>query len=248
MSTPRPPFALPLKALLVFPLRTRRDLGQLLLTGVLITGLQIAFFPFALILDAGYSMQVARAILFDKADLALPADLDWHTIISDGLRRCGLWLVFLLPGVVLSTLILSVAGVFIWQFGLVEENIPWLYALLGVGLSFALLLCLVGVELANVAAMYTLLTGSFSAAFHFRAWLPIFRARFAAFELVELAAFLAGLVLVFITLAVLLPAAFICIGPPVLFVTGSLYLHLVSTAATAFIYRDAIIYSKQIAL
>jgi hypothetical protein len=240
MSPSRSPLPIPLKQLLDFPLHSRRDLGQLLLTGILITGLQIAFFPLAFVLDAGYSLQVARPILFSGGGPALPSELDWSVIFRDGLRRCGLWLIFLLPGVCLGMLVVLIAGLFVWQAGLAEENIPWLYALLVLGLSFSLLFCLVGAEFANVAAIHSLAAGTFAAAFQFRAWFPVLRVRLVAFELIEVVAFFASLLLALTVLVMALPAAFLCIGPPILLVTGGQYLHLVSTAATALLYRDAL--------
>jgi hypothetical protein len=230
----------PIKKLLWFPLRTRHDAGQLLLVSVLLTGLQIAFFPLALVLDAGYSMQVARAILLEGAEPNLPLTLDWQAIFRDGLRRCGLWFLFLLPGGGLGTVVSLIAVLAAWQSGMAPDQLAWIYALLVFGLSFAGLLCLLGVELANLATMHMLLSGSFPTAFAFRAWLPVLRARFVAFELTELAFFLSGMLLLGLTLAALLPASLICIGPPILFAFGSTYLRLVSAAATALIYRDGL--------
>ena len=72
-----------LRSLLLFPLRGQRELGQVLLVSVLVTGLQIAFFPLAVVLDAGYSMGIARSILTGGGEPVLPRSLEWKKIFVD---------------------------------------------------------------------------------------------------------------------------------------------------------------------
>lgn len=243
MPSSHPALPFQIKPLLLFPLRSRSNVFQVLMVSVLITGLQIAFFPLALILDAGYSFQVARSILCAGTCAVLPGELNWASIFRDGLRRSGIWLLFLSPGIGLAAMIMVTVFFFAAQTGLTQERLLWISALLYLGLSLALFLCLIGTILANIAAMHALVKGSFQAAFQFRGWLPILRARFAAFEITELTVFVAGIVLLMIVIAAVLPASFACIGAPFLFVATSVYLRLIATAAGAYIFRDAIIQS-----
>jgi hypothetical protein len=238
---PTQPALPPLSTLLTFPFRTRRDTGQLLLIAVLICGAQLAFFPLSIVIEAGFSLQVARAILLNGGAPCLPQELDWQSILRDGLRRCGLWCIFLLPGLGLVLLVVTGGSLYAWQAGFTREAVSWLYLILIGGLGAALFLCLVGAVFANMAAMHVLRSEAFSAGFQFQAWLPVLRTRFAVFEIIELAVFLGGGLLMLLLAATVLPAAIFCIGAPFLFTAGSLYLRLVSTAAVAVIYRDAII-------
>jgi hypothetical protein len=229
-----------IRSLAVFPFRDRHGLGQVLLVAVLVVGLQVAFFPLAFVLDAGYSMQVARAVLCEGGEPALPADLPWRLILLDGARRCGIWLVFTLPGIGAGGAVLLAAGSAAWWTGLGAEQARWIFWLLAVGLSGSLLLCMVGSALANAASLHALRGNSFGAAFRVRAWWPVFRARFGAFEAAELGSFVGGLVLTGVGVLAALPAMLVCIGPPLLFSFAAVFLRLVFTAASALIYRDGL--------
>ncbi len=106
------------RSLAGFPVRDRRRLGEVLLVAVLVVGLQVAFLPLAFVVDAGYSLQVARTILCEGGQPALPVDVSWRQVLLDGSRRCGIWLVFAFPGLALGGGVLLAAGGVVWQAGL----------------------------------------------------------------------------------------------------------------------------------
>jgi hypothetical protein len=237
-----------LKAILCFPLRTREGLLQVLLVTLVFLGLQIGFPPLALVVEAGYGLQAARRILLGEGLPALPERLDWRQILVDGARWWGAALLFYSPGLALwlATTAAGLTAIRLAGSGAASPRLVWFLFVFGWGTALSLVV--VGGELATVAAMNGLRRGSFAGLFRLREWGPVMRARFLAFELA--AVLRLGLsVFVFLAVVVLsIPALLLCIGPGVIFSLAAIYLRLVSSAATAQIYREGLERTGQVSI
>jgi len=223
------------RELFLYPLRDARWRWQLLLVSLLYTGLQAAFFPLALALEAGYALQAARNLLSGSGELEIPDGRDWKILLKDGARHWGGTIIYSLPGILLTG---EVALAFALLSGQSAEVQLIKVALFILGLPLALLLLVFGAEMALLASMQVLIEDSFSAAFHFKAWWEILSDNFSEIQQTVLGITLGGGVLWLLALLALIPASLVCVGPFFVFSAAAVYLRLISVVAIAQIFRD----------
>jgi len=228
-----------LKRALTFSFEDPKWGTKYLIGGLLvIASVIIPIIPLLLLL--GYAARIIRRITNEDGQPALPEWNNWGDLLVDGLRLFGLYVIYLLPGILLlvfgylAMLVPAISGRFdtgspVAPLGamLVMWFIMGLGTLLFLAASFFL----------GPAAVHTVAKSRFAAGFEFSAWWKVLRANLSGFVLTfalatglsQLAAGAASISLLTVFLIFLVP--FIAIA-------AWLYTGVVTAALTAAAYRD----------
>jgi hypothetical protein len=183
----------PLSTLLTFPFKDPHWFKKLLILALMIF-LASAVPIIPLIFVAGYMARLARRIVVEKSRPELPEWDDLGGIFRDGWRPLAVILTYMLPIIIIFSVVWLVAFLPMmavsssWSgYGNQSmdpgEFVVFMLSNLAAvaGLSFAGLISLLLAFVLPAAAVHSVVKEKYSAAFHFKAWWPVFAANLAGF-------------------------------------------------------------------
>lgn len=206
----------------LFPFRDKEAWSQFLIaSAVALAGFIIPILP--LVLLTGYTMKIMRQVIDEKRAPSMPAwqGSDWSEMLLDGLRLYGAQLVLMLPlFLVLGFGIAALLGGSIGFASLAEEGnrvlapVGGLLFFAGMGsiMIFALLSIPYGIVTAAAQA-HVASKRSFTAAFEFQQWWPIFRSGLGQFVIAYVTILIASFVFSFVLQIAMMTIVLICIVP-----------------------------------
>ncbi len=183
----------PLSTLLTFPFKDPAWFKKLLILALMIF-LASAVPIIPLIFVAGYMARLARRMVVDKAGPALPEWDDLGGIFRDGWRPLVVILTYMLPIIIIFSVVWLVA--FLPMMALSSpssgygnqnmdpgEFVVFVLSNLAAvaGFAFAGLISLLLTLVLPAAAVHSVVKEKYSAAFHLKAWWPIFAANLSGF-------------------------------------------------------------------
>jgi len=183
----------PLSTLLTFPFKDPAWFKKLLILALMIF-LASAVPIIPLIFVAGYMARLARRMVVEKAGPALPEWDDLGGIFRDGWRPLAVILTYLLPIIIIFSVVWLVA--FLPMMAVTSswsgygdqsmnpgEFVVFMLSNLAAvaGFAFAGLISLLLSIVLPAAAVHSVVKEKYSAAFHFKAWWPVFAANFGGF-------------------------------------------------------------------
>jgi hypothetical protein len=228
--------------LLAYPFQQKDWPRRLLPLTLLYSGLLFVFPPAAEVLQKGYAWQVARKLLAEGGDPALPEGIQWQALAWNGFRWLLVSLVFNLPALLIFA---AAAGWLLARYGLPEwgeaamewPGLTYGWPVLLVGLILALPLNILGGWLSNLAVMNMIQHDSLAAAFRVREWWLVLSADPGSFFRAMLALIALALVLQVVHIGLSIPAAVLIVLPAIIGGFFGLYRRLISTALYAGLYR-----------
>ena len=183
----------PLSTLLTFPFKDPAWFKKLLILALMIF-LASAVPIIPLIFVAGYMARLARRMVVDKAGPVLPEWDDLGGIFRDGWRPLVVILTYMLPIIIIFSVVWLVAFLPMMALssassGYGNQNMdPGAFVLFLLsnltavaGFAFAGLISLLLSIVLPAAVVHSVVKEKYSAAFHLKAWWPIFAANFSGF-------------------------------------------------------------------
>ena len=230
-----------LKNALVFSFQDKKWGTKYLIGGLLIlASMIIPVIPILFVL--GYAARIIRRITNEDGQAALPEWNNWGDMLVDGLRIFGLYLIYLLPGIILMvigylTLLVPAIG---GHFDVISpaEQIGTLFVM-WILMALGILWTLAASFLLQPAAVHMVAKSRFGAGFEFSAWWKILGANIGGFVLALVISMgLAQLLNVVITFSILTIGLIILL--PVIAIAGWLYTGLVTSVVCASAYREGL--------
>jgi hypothetical protein len=229
---------------LLFPFQDKEAWSQFLIAcAVVLAGFIIPILP--LILLTGYTMKIMRQVIDERQAPSMPAwqGSDCSEMLLDGLRLYGAQLVLMLPlFLILGCGIAALFGGSIGFASLAEEGnqvlapLGGLLFFVGMGsiMIFALLTIPYGIVTAAAQA-HVASKRSFTAAFEFQQWWPIFRSGLGQFVIAYVAILIASFVISLVLQIAMITIVLICIVP-LLMIPLSAYTMIVANTLYAQAY------------
>ena len=225
-----------LQALLTFPFKDE-FWGKKFAFGGLFYFLGILFFPWVAL--SGYSYEIMRRIIVEGAEPSLPEWDDFGQYLQDGFKIFGVNLIYGSPAAMFALPYLLLV-VLIPIMSVSEEYSAAFFTVMPltlVLLIFASLLGFVFGIFGLAAKAHMVAEGKFSAAFHVRAWWPIFRGNIGGFLLGYLLILALGWV-VHLGVQLLMLTVILCVVLPFLLLGLHFYISVISSALFAQAYVD----------
>lgn len=206
----------------LFPFRDKDAWSQFVIAcAVMLVAFIIPILP--LILLTGYTMKIMRQVIDERQAPSMPAwqGSDWSEMLLDGLRLYGAQLVLMLPlFLILGCGITTLLGGSIGFASLAEEGnqalAPFggllIFAGMGSIMIFALLSIPYGIVTAAAQA-HVASKRSFTAAFEFQQWWPIFRSGLGQFVIVYVTILIASFALSLVLQIAMMTIVLLCIVP-----------------------------------
>ncbi len=225
---------------------------QKMLVGALLILASMIIWLIPSVFVAGYLYRIARRIINEDGQAALPEWDDWGKLFVDGIKLVGISFIYSLP--MLICFLVAYAMIFIPYIGMfasmfdnlqgmptygLDPEFPTsmflvflMYPIMGLGI----LLSLVTGILLPPAINHAIARGSFGAAFRVFDWWKIFRANLGGFMIAYLIT-LGNLAVLYIILYVLMMTVVLCCLYPFIMVALSIYLGVISFKLYADAYR-----------
>lgn len=229
---------------LLFPFRDREAWSQFLIAcAVMLVAFIIPILPVIFLM--GYTMKIMRQVIDERQPPSMPSwqGTDWSEMFLDGLRLYGAQLVLMLPlFVLLGCGMATLLGGSVSFAALAEEGNQVLAPLGGllffVGLGSIMIFTLLSIPYGIVTAAaqaHVASKRSFTAAFEFQEWWPIFRSGLGQFAIAYVMILIASFVFSFVLQIAMVTIVLICIVP-LLMIPYSAYLIIITNTFYAQAY------------
>lgn len=229
-----------LQTIFTFPFKDERWVSKFTV-GSLLYMISIFILPGFFV--GGYSYEVMRRIIVDKAVPSMPEWDDFGEYLANGVKLFGVGLLYGSPTLMLMFPFFALIFVVPFITSLSEKYLDTLFIAFPLAIGLLVFGGLVGFVfgmLGLAAKGHMVAKGEFAAAFRIREWWPIFRANLGGFLLAYLVLMALSYTLTF-AVQILMMTLVLCIIVPFLLVGVSFYLSLVSNALFAKAYADGVI-------
>jgi len=236
---------------LLVPFRDADSFKQFLIAcAVVLAGFIIPILP--LILLMGYTTRIMRQVIDERKEPSLPVwqGSDLSEMFRDGLRLYGAQLVLMLPLLLfMGCGIISILGGSMGFAAFAEEGVRSFAPIGGLffffGMMYILIFAILSIPYGIITAAaqaHVAAKRSFTAAFEFKEWWPIFRKGLGQFVIAYITIMVSSLIFAFVIQIAMVTLVLVCIVPLIM-IPYSAYLMLMTNTFYAQAYaagRDAL--------
>ena len=235
-----------LQETLFFPFRDADSRKQFLIAcAVVLAGFIIPILPFILLM--GYTTKIMRQVIDEKKEPSMPAwqGSDWSEMLLDGLRLYGAQLVLMLPLLLfMGCGIISMVSGSIGFSTLADESTRSFAPIAGVfffvGIVFITIFSILSLPygiITTAAQAHVATKRSFTAAFEFKEWWPIFQKGLGQFVIAYIIVMVTSLIFAFVIQFAMITIVLMCVVPFIM-IPYSAYLTLIMNTFYAQAYAS----------